>query len=98
MRFSLPARRIRGWRWGIPVTCALTAVTVAIPTLALAGHEDSNVTDYTGCMNSGGSLSNFAVGTAPRSPCSSTQTEVHISGGDIIKAPLPATAASRAEP
>ena len=82
-------RHLQRWRWFIPLTCAVTAVAVLIPTLALAGHEASNVAQYTGCLNSGGNISNLGLGTAPRSPCSSTQSQIHISGGDITDVATP---------
>lgn len=73
-------KTLRRWQVLLPLTIA---AVVAIPTFALAGHEESGVAQYTGCLNSGGNIANLAVGTAPRSACSSTQTQVHLSGGDI---------------
>jgi hypothetical protein len=67
----------------------VTAVAVAVPTLALAGHETANVADYTGCLKSGGNLANVAVGTVPKSPCSPSETQIHFSGGDITEVATP---------
>jgi hypothetical protein len=44
------------------------------------------VKSYTGCLSSGdGSIVKVKEGDAPKSACSSSQTLVHLSGGDITK-------------
>ena len=85
MQVLVVARWLRSWRWAVPLTCLVTAVAVAVPTLALAGHQGADVAEYTGCLNSGGSISNLAVGPQPKSACASSQSQVHLSGGDITK-------------
>jgi len=48
-----------------------------------AGHQ-TTVASYTGCLKaSQGTLSRFAVGDNPASPCPPDQLVVHLSGGDI---------------
>lgn len=89
MQFSAWATQIRRLQVAIPLTAVLAATAVAIPTLALAGHQEAGVAEYTGCLNTGGNISNLAVGTAPKSTCSSTQTQVHLSGGDITAVETP---------
>jgi hypothetical protein len=94
MRYGSRADEARGGRLArrrlaLPLTALLAAVAVAVPTLALAGHETSNVADYTGCLKNGGNIANVAVGTAPRSPCSPGDTQLHFSGGDITDVATP---------
>jgi hypothetical protein len=94
MRYGSRADEARGAplgrrRLAIPLTALLTAVAVAVPTLALAGHESSNVAEYTGCLKAGGNIANVAVGSAPRSPCSANETQLHFSGGDITDVATP---------
>ncbi len=51
---------------------------------ALAGHVDSNVKSYTGCLTTqGGTLTLIREGDAPAKTCSSGSVEAHLSGGDI---------------
>ena len=76
-------------RRAIPLTALVMAAAVAVPTLALAGHEAANVADYTGCLKIGGNIANVAVGTAPKAPCSSSETQIHFSGGDISEVATP---------
>jgi hypothetical protein len=52
---------------------------------AFAAFPDTNVDTYTGCVNSGGQIGSVATGLNPLKPCSSTETLVHLSGGDITK-------------
>ena len=50
---------------------------------SFAGHQTS-VASYTGCLKvSQGTLSRFAVGNSPYSPCPADNVVVHVSGGDI---------------
>jgi hypothetical protein len=56
----------------------------AIGTTALAGHLAGGVKSYTGCLPSGdGPIIKIKEGNAPLSPCTTGQTQVHFSGGDI---------------
>ena len=87
MQVVLVVRRLFSWRWAIPVTCLVTAVAVAVPTFALA--QGSAVEHYTGCLNSGGNISNLAAGDQPKSACSTTQSQVHLSCGDITEVATP---------
>jgi len=49
-----------------------------------AGHDTATVASYTGCLRvSQGTLSRFAVGDSPSSPCPVGHVVVHVSGGDI---------------
>lgn len=50
-----------------------------------AGHGTA-VPSYTGCLNlSSGTFVAVAPGNAPLSPCGPSQTQVHLSGGDITR-------------
>jgi hypothetical protein len=84
---------MRAWvkrhRFTAPPAWLAVAFVVAVPALAFAGHEASNVAQYTGCLNKGGNISDLAVGTEARSPCSASQTQVHLSGGDITAVVTP---------
>jgi hypothetical protein len=55
---------------------ALIAVTGAI-----AGHESSSVTSYTGCLNAAGGINQVVVGDT--NSCPGSQSPIHLSGGDI---------------
>lgn len=72
-------------RFGVPLAAGLMAA--AFVGGAVAGHQDADVQSYTGCLNtSGGSAGNvnkLTAGESPLQPCSSGQTPVHLSGGDI---------------
>jgi hypothetical protein len=64
----------------------VAVVTVAIGGSALAAQLAENVKTFTGCLASGdGVIVKVKEGTAPKSACSSGQTLVRISGGDITK-------------
>ena len=73
----------------IPLIALVAGIAVAVPTFALAGHEAANVTDYTGCLKSGGNIGNVATGAAPKAPCSPSETQIHFSGGDISEVGTP---------
>lgn len=71
---------------------AVVATVVATSMAALAGvayavFPDSDVENYTGCLNAGGSsvgtIVNVAVGDAPSRPCGHNQKVIHLGGGDI---------------
>ena len=70
---------------GVAAAAAALALTAAA---ALGVFPDSNVTHYTGCLNTngsaaGGAFNQVAVGDNPAKTCGANQTEVHLSGGDI---------------
>jgi hypothetical protein len=68
----------------------LTIVVVSTA-VAFAGHQASGVSSFTGCLKqSNGTLSRFAVGDSPQSPCPSGNVEMHVSGGDITSVATPA--------
>jgi hypothetical protein len=66
---------------------AMGGLLVAITaTTALAGHQESGVKSYTGCLVSGdGGMIKIKEGNAPRSACTGGQVQAHFSGGDITK-------------
>jgi hypothetical protein len=54
----------------------------------LAGHQDSEVVSYTGCLTIsglGGTINSVAVGNSPIKPCGLNSVQIHFSGGDITK-------------
>jgi hypothetical protein len=58
--------------------------TVAIGGSAVAGHLESDVRSYTGCLTSvGGTLTLIREGNTPAKPCPKGSVEAHFSGGDI---------------
>jgi hypothetical protein len=66
---------------------AVAALVVAVAGgTALAGHINSGVKSYTGCLTTnGGTLTLIKEGTAPLKPCPSGSLVAHFSGGDITK-------------
>jgi hypothetical protein len=87
-------RRLRfGRRWLVASVLAFAVVAVGG---AYAGHQDSNVMSYTGCLNisgdSAGNVLRIKAGDSPLKPCGSGQVQIHLSGGDItslsVSAPL----------
>jgi hypothetical protein len=66
----------------LAVVAALAALALAA--VAGAGHIESGVKSYTGCLG-GGALSKIKEGNTPASPCAGGQVEAHFSGGDITK-------------
>jgi hypothetical protein len=64
---------------------AIAAIAVvALGGTALAGHIESGVKSYTGCLvTSSGTLVKIKEGDAPQSACTTGQVPVHFSGGDI---------------
>jgi hypothetical protein len=65
------------------ITVAMV-VAVAIGATALAGHLEDSVKSYTGCLApNDGVIVKVKEGTAPKSPCTGTQTQVHLSVVDI---------------
>ena len=80
MRFNL---RPRGTGLAV-VTILAAAVSAATAMYALAGHEPTSVASYTGCLSTAkGTLSRFAAGNSPQSPCPLGNVPIHVSGGDI---------------
>lgn len=64
----------------------LTALGIAaFGGTAVAGHLDSEVKSYTGCLSSGGTLSSIAEGDLPVKACGPGAVEAHFSGGDITE-------------
>ena len=63
---------------------AVIATALIVPTWALAGHQSTDVNDYTGCLNlNAGNIVGVAQGPAPKNPCANGQIQIHLSGGDI---------------
>jgi hypothetical protein len=84
-------RRLRfGRRWLVASVLAFAVVAVGG---AYAGHQDSNVMSYTGCLNttgdSAGNVLRIKAGDSPLKPCGSGQVQVHLSGGDITAVRTP---------
>ncbi len=73
-----------GRRW---LVASVLVLAVVVAGGAYAGHQDSNVLSYTGCLNisgdSAGNVLRINAGDSPLKPCSSGQTQIHLSGGDI---------------
>jgi len=71
----------------ISLAAAVALIAIAAATApVLAGHGATDVDSYTGCLNPwSGNLSKFALGDAPSTPCSGSQIEVHLGGGDITE-------------
>jgi hypothetical protein len=78
-------KRLRFGRHGLVAVVVVICVVAAGS--ANAGHQDSSVTSYTGCLNtsgdSAGNVLKIKAGNSPLKPCGSGQTEFHFSGGDI---------------
>jgi hypothetical protein len=77
-------RRVRHPRRSLLAVVGLVAVAVAAAG-AYAAFPDTNVDTYTGCLNSGGQISNVAVGLDPRTSCGKNEQLIHLGGGDITK-------------
>jgi hypothetical protein len=64
----------------------LVAGSAAAAALGAGGYAlaagDGAVATYTGCLK-GGKLESVAVGDAPLAPCSASQPQVRLSGGDV---------------
>jgi hypothetical protein len=69
-----PGRRV------VFVAGAVAAVALVSAVYAIAGHQPSNVQSYTGCLTSGGTVSDLQPGDVPRKAC---DPQIHVSGGDI---------------
>jgi hypothetical protein len=69
---------------------AAIAVAVAVAGTAVAAFPQDNVKLYTGCLNSGGTLTYVAEGENPLQACSSPKQVVKLSGGDITSVNTPA--------
>jgi len=54
----------------------------ALAAPAIAGHLTSGVASYTGCLTDG-TIIKVRQGEVPASPCTGTQVQVHLSGGDM---------------
>jgi hypothetical protein len=59
------------------------ALAVAVVGTAVAAFPQDSVKLYTGCLNSGGSITYVKEGDSPLQPCSSPKQIVKLSGGDI---------------
>jgi hypothetical protein len=69
-----------------PITAIATALLIlgAAAGAAYAGHQDSGVKSYTGCLaTQGGTLTLIREGDAPAKPCPNGALVAHFSGGDI---------------
>jgi hypothetical protein len=80
----LHTHRARGRLRVITVVAAIAIAVVALAAPAAAGHLESGVKSYTGCLtNQGGTLTLIREGESPAKPCPNGSTEAHFSGGDI---------------
>src|SRR5690242_1572875 len=70
-------------RRGVVLAVVLVAGVVAGAGAALGSYPNSDVAHYAGCVNSGGQLSQVAVGETPLKACGPNDTLLHLSGGDI---------------
>lgn len=67
----------------VAVSLGVLLLTGLFAVGSYAGHQAS-VSSYTACLKvSQGTLSRFAVGDSPSSPCPADHVVVHVSGGDI---------------
>lgn len=84
-------RYLTGHPWLLPVAVAL--VLVGGVGGAFAAYPENSVTQYTGCLNTGGaaggSFSGVAVGDSPAKACGPNQIVAHLSGGDITAVRTP---------
>jgi hypothetical protein len=67
------------------ITLAVVALAAAGAGATLAAFPDTDVSTFTGCLNSGGQISDFTTGLSPLKACSPTQQTIHLGGGDITK-------------
>ena len=73
------------------ITRAVAAMAAALLLLlglagiSQAGHDQSLVTNLSGCLTPGGDFKNMAAGDAPAKPCGQNDTPIHLSSGDITK-------------
>jgi hypothetical protein len=78
--------RLRGLRRRGIVLAVAAGMTLALAAGAIAGHHASGVKSYTGCLGpNDGAITKVKEGDAPKYGCTSGQTQVHLSGGDITK-------------
>ena len=61
----------------------LAGAVLFLAVTAFAEQPQADPQTMTGCINEFHKLVKVAVGTAPSSPCTGTQTQVSVSGGDI---------------
>jgi len=79
-----------GSRRRIGIVGLASVIALVGGAVAFAGHQTAGVGSYTGCLKPNtGSLSRFAVGDAPSSPCPAGDQVVHVSGGDITSVDTP---------
>jgi hypothetical protein len=67
------------------VSLAVVALAAAAAGATLAAFPDSDVSTFTGCLNTAGQISDVATGLTPLKACSSNQQTIHLGGGDITK-------------
>jgi hypothetical protein len=65
------------------VATLVTAIAALVPTGIAVAHHGSEPAAYTGCLNGGGRFVAVAAGSTPQRECTSTEKQVHLSGGDI---------------
>lgn len=80
------AGRMKGASWRAAVLAIAAIGVVTLGGTAFAGHIESGVKSYTGCLvPKDGVIIKVKEGNAPASPCTGGQTQVHLSGGDITR-------------
>jgi len=67
------------------VSLAVVALAAAAAGATLAAFPDSDVSTFTGCLNTAGQISDVATGLTPLKACNSNQQAIHLGGGDITK-------------
>ena len=67
------------------ISLAVVALAAGAAGATFAAFPDSDVTTFTGCLNSGGQISDVTAGPSPLKACSSSQQTIHLGGGDITK-------------
>ena len=67
------------------ISLAVVALAAGAAGATLAAFPDTDVSTFTGCLNSGGQISDVTTGLSPLKACSSSQQTIHLGGGDITK-------------
>jgi hypothetical protein len=67
------------------ISFAVVALAALAAGATLAAFPDTDVSTFTGCLNSGGQIGDVATGLAPRKACSAGEQTIHLGGGDITK-------------
>jgi hypothetical protein len=70
------------------IAAAVVLAVAGVAGVAVAAYPSDSVTQYAGCLSTGGASGNLgsvAVGLTPAKPCGSNEMLVHLSGGTITQ-------------